>query len=261
MSTLFRDCTRGILYDRDGNRWEARVVDEGDDRALLYFDCSDASAHRFGPHVDFFDDILGIIRANCVVHVHENVDRLESPEAYVGTCTILDVEEIIQRHMDVRTSVWIPCSFESGRRDPFPGVICNLSAGGIGLLTSEKLVREETLIFSYAFHTMERELKVEVIREQPVGSELTDEQRRSLIDLFRKDPATAKLAKANDGKVPLHRYGCKFVRLLPGAESEVRRYVFGIISQRSRKAEEDLRKRTEGRSSLWDALEGDQDKN
>ena len=259
MSTLFRDCTRGVMYDRDGNRWPVRVVDEGDSRALLYFDCREVTAHRFGPRVDFFDDILGIIRADCTVRVHENVDRTESPEEYVGTCTILDVEEIIQRHLDVRTSVWIPCSFVSDRQSAFPGVICNMSAGGIGLLAVARLENGEKLTFNYVFHTMNRKLTAQVISEHPGNSSLTHEQERSLADLFRRDPAVAASAKANGGKTVVHRYGCKFVGLLSGEESEVRSYVFNIISQRSRKAGEELRKRTSSRISLWEALEGRQD--
>lgn len=271
MNTLLKDCTKGMLYAPDGRRWPVRVVEEDNEHALLYFNGYDGYGLQFGTRVDFYDDMMGIIRTNCEVRVMENTDLAESPEQFMGVCKILEVQEVVQRHLDVRTGVSIACSFSSDRRADFRGVIYNLSAGGIGLVTRCQLENGEQLGFSYAFRTINRPFTVEVLREQQETDAITKEQ----MDLLDEKPSEeseasddtdlqaqengaedikekSEAAKETEGQPedlqatgtvlqgPIHCYGCRFIAMTPGAESAVRNYVFNTIRRRSQREDREI---------------------
>jgi c-di-GMP-binding flagellar brake protein YcgR len=127
----------------------------------------------------------------------------------MGECEILEVVEIIQRQQDIRASVDITVQFTSENNGKsFFGVITNISAGGIYMVTSEPLTIGEILNFHYTFKNVERPFRCMVLWGQ------MDES-------------------GSNG------YGLRFVELNEGGETAIRGYVFNVLrEQRRNEAEE-----------------------
>lgn len=217
MSRIMKDCTKGVLYTPDGGKWPARV-ENVDDSLTLYLDKYSGYGTQYGTRVDFYDDTMGIIQTECEVMIHRNTDHPEAPEKWVGSCMIVKVVKITQRHLDVRVDVDIHTVFESNILGSFGGTITNLSAGGLLLLADREIPDESILSFSYAFRTLERPFMIRVIHRRK---------------------------KTADGIL----YGCAFVNLSDRAEAAIRSYVFRKMRDNAH-AEEDrqlaeLRKRNE----------------
>ena len=217
MSRIMKDCTKGVLYTPDGSRWPARV-ENVDDSLTLFLDKYSGYGTQYGTRVDFYDDTMGIIQTECEVMIHRNNDHPEAPEKWVGSCMIVKVVKITQRHLDVRVDVDIHTTFTSNTVGTFEGTITNLSAGGLLLLADREIPDETVLSFSYAFRTLERPFIIRVIHR-------------------RKKTAEGVL------------YGCAFVNLSDRAEAAIRSYVFRKMRDDAH-AEEDrklaeLRKRNE----------------
>ena len=206
MSRIMKDCTKGVLYTADGEKWPARVENRNDELTLFLEDFSGYGT-QFGARVDFYDDIMGIIQTDCEVKIHRNHDHPEAPEQWVGSCMIRNVVKVTQRHLDVRVDVNIHTTFTSGVLGEIDGTITNLSAGGLTLLTTWKIPENSEIRFRYAFRSMERPYTIRVLHMR----EQTDQ-----------------------GFV----YGCNFIHMTNGAEAAVRNFVFRKMRENAHAAEQ-----------------------
>ena len=206
---ILKDCHSGIVRYEDRD-YKVRVVSGIDNKPALYFKEPNLQDMRMNrTEVIFNDNIKGCIKAKCDVVVRKNPGYSRMSEFWMGECEILEVSEIIQRQQDIRASVDITVQFTSENDGKsFFGVITNISAGGIYMVTSEPLTIGEILNFHYTFKKVERPFRCMVLWGQ------MDES-------------------GSNG------YGLRFVELNEGGETAIRGYVFNVLrEQRRNEAEE-----------------------
>ena len=207
---ILKDCHNGIVKYED-KAYRVRVVSGIDNKPALYFKETDLQDIRMSKtEVIFNDNIKGCIKAKCDVVVRKNPGYPRMSEPWMGECEILEVIEIIQRQQDIRASVYITVQFtqekEGGKS--FFGVITNISAGGIYMVTSEPLTIGEIINFHYTFKNVERPFRCMVLWGQLDDS-------------------------GNNG------YGLRFVELSEGGETAIRGYVFNVLREQRRMAAEE----------------------
>ena len=207
---ILKDCHSGTVRYEDKD-YKVRVVSGIDNKPALYFKEPNLQDMRMSKtEIIFNDNIKGCIKAKCDVVVHKNPGYPRMSEFWMGECEILEVTEIVQRQQDIRASVDITVQFTSENEGAksFFGVITNISAGGIYMVTSEPLTIGEILNFHYTFKNVERPFRCMVLWGQ------MDES-------------------GNNG------YGLRFVELSEGGETAIRGYVFNVLrEQRRNEAEE-----------------------
>ena len=118
----------------------------------------------------------------------------------MADCTVLKVYEEFQRQKDVRVKVRIPSEFVLEDGSYVTGVIQNISAGGLYLVTNRELKRGQQFIFVYRFRS----------------------------DLCR---VTARILRIQDLQGG-YGYGCQFMDLAPNEEADIRNFVYQQQIQR-----------------------------
>lgn len=192
---VLKDCSRCMVYTREGRRLsEARVVHTKDGVSLFFSDYKFQDS-RFQTRVDFYDDQCGLIVTKCEVIIRRNPAYLETGEPWSADCHILDVKDVVQRQRDIRAKVYLEVVFKLKNSSGFYGTIRNLSAGGMYITTVQPLKKGDVISFSYSFRTLERRFHV--------------------IILWVK--------RAEGGR---YGYGCRFLRLTDGAEAAIRSFVY-----------------------------------
>lgn len=207
---ILKDCHNGVVKYEDKD-YKVRVVSGIDNKPALYFRDPKLQDMRMSKtEVIFNDNIKGCIKAKCEVVVHKNPGYPRMSEFWMGECEILEVIEIIQRQHDIRASVDITVQFTSENDgNSFLGVITNISAGGIYIVTSQSLTIGEVIGFHYAFKNTERPFRCMV-----VWGQLDD--------------------SGNNG------YGLRFVELNEGGETAIRGYVFNVLREQRRNEAEEM---------------------
>lgn len=192
---ILKDCSECMVYGPDGKRLQkARVVHTKDD-ICLYFNSYKMKDCRFKTVVDFYDWQIGLVQAACEIIVKRNPDFPEMPEPWMASCTILQVVKVVQRQRDIRVKVNLEVGFSSEVHGDFYATIGNLSAGGLYIVTSQPLIRQEVISFKYKFRKMERKL--------------------SAIVLWGKREERGQ-----------YGYGCRFTKLRGGDEAAIREFVY-----------------------------------
>ncbi|MCC6095008.1 MAG: PilZ domain-containing protein [Eubacterium sp.] len=170
---------------------------------LLYLKNYKGYGTEFGTRVDFYDDFLGVVQADCEVKVMPRAGQENLKEKWLGECRIREVVSITQRHQDVRVATSLPVQFVSDQLGPFDGSIVNLSAGGARICTKASLAKNDRISFTYAFQLQRRTYTLQVLGIRASSDEGT-------------------------------QYGCRFVDLPPGSESAIRGYVFRELRSQKR---------------------------
>lgn len=143
--------------------------------------------------VVFFDPLLGLTRCSC---------RLSAPvpqgDVCVYRCEVLETLSKQQRREDLKVAVSVPVQIHFDGRI-WPGMIANLSAGGVLLMSPLNARKGDVLRFQFTKAGEPIPLAAQVLR--------------------------VELRPSQNGKLT-YGYGCRFIDLKPGHESILRNYVF-----------------------------------
>ena len=143
--------------------------------------------------VVFFDPLLGLTRCSC---------RLSAPvpqgDVCVYRCEVLETLSKVQRREDLKVAVTVPVQVQFNGR-LWPATIANISAGGVLLVSPLSAHRGDYLSFQFKEMGEPFPLTAQVLR--------------------------VELRPTQNGRLT-YGYGCKFIDLKPGYESQLRNYVF-----------------------------------
>lgn len=193
---VLKDCDSCLVYGTDNRPLaKARVEIMDEDRILLFFQFSKLRSIRIKTFVDFHDRQHGVVRCHCDLIIQNNRQPTKMAEPWMAQCTILKVQDTFQRQKDLRVDVGMKSEFTSLSTGYFSGTIQNISAGGIFLLTSHVLKKNERFQFSRRLEDEMVHLEAKVVRIGP-------------------------LVKGE------YSYGCQFVGITLEAEAAVRKFVY-----------------------------------
>ncbi len=198
---VLKDCSRCMVYTPKGKRFAEAEVKHTRDHISLYFD-DYLRDTRFLTTVDFYDEQAGLVRAVCELTIHRNPAYPKMPQAWMADCIVREVKDVVQRQQDIRARVHIEVSFKSEFHGTFYGVISNISAGGLYVVTRQPLNRDERIAFKYSFGKVERVYQARALRAKRTGDE--------------------------------YGYGCCFIGLTDNAEATIREYVFKTLKDKER---------------------------
>ncbi|GFI36876.1 hypothetical protein IMSAGC015_01058 [Lachnospiraceae bacterium] len=164
------------------------------DRIILYLKRENELSGSEKVRIDFFDEQIGCIKADCELIIRKNND-LSDQEPWIADCEILEVVEIAQSRRNLRAKVGSEITFTSFRQGEFDGDIQNISVDGLYFITKTRLECDDTIEFCYTFVEKEYRLKAIVLREED----------------FR------------DGR---YGYGCQITEFPQEAKRDVQLYIF-----------------------------------
>lgn len=199
---ILKDCESCLVYGTDNRPLaKARVEVLDDDRILLFFRYSKLRGVRIRTFVDFHDRQQGVVRCYCDLIIQQNSRSFRMEEPWMAQCKIVRLQDTFQRQKDLRVDVEIKTEFTSRSTGYFSGTIQNISAGGIFLLTSHALKKNELFHFNYRFAGEMVSLDAKVVR---IGALVKGE----------------------------YSYGCKFMGISLEDEAVVRKFVY--VKQKER---------------------------
>lgn len=193
---VLKDCERCLVYGTDNRplaKARAEVMD--DDRILLFFHYEKLRSIRIRAFVDFYDRTQGVVRCYCDLIIQNNTHPNRLTEPWMAQCRILKVQDTFQRQKDLRVDVAMKAEFNSPSTGYFSGTIQNISAGGIFLLTSHVLKKNEAFTFRLRLEDEMVSLDARVVR---IGALVKGE----------------------------YSYGCQFRGISMDAEASVRKFVY-----------------------------------
>lgn len=164
------------------------------DRIILYLKRENELSGSEKVRIDFYDEQIGCIKADCELIIRKNND-LSDQEPWIADCEILEVVEIAQSRRNLRAKVGSEITFTSFRQGEFDGDIQNISVDGLYFITKTRLECDDTIEFCYTFVEKEYRLKAIVLREED----------------FR------------DGR---YGYGCQITEFPQEAKRDVQLYIF-----------------------------------
>lgn len=192
----FKDCDTCLVYGSDRKPLSrARVEEINDKQIRLYFTSSKLRNARLKTLVDFYDGQQGLMRCLCEVVLRQNTQVNRFTEPWMADCVIVKVYEIFQRQKDLRVKVHISTDFRLDSGIIFPGTIQNISAGGLYFATGQRLMLKQEFLFKHSFRTEVSTVRARVLRIH-------------------------NLSQNGFG------YGCQFINLTLGLESDIRNFVY-----------------------------------
>lgn len=197
-----KDCERCLVYGTDNrplSRARVEVSNEGE--ILLFFATNKLRSVRFKTFVDLYDGSQGVVRCRCEVVIQRNDRPNKSIEPWMAVCEVLEVLEVFQRQKDLRVPVEIRTEFFQEDGMSFFATIQNISAGGLFLVTTHALKKNEHLYLHYTQGMVTHEIGVRVLR----------------------------LTGPTSGGVG---YGCQFFGLPADVEASIRKFVFAKQQER-----------------------------
>lgn len=192
----FKLCDTCLVYGSDRKPLSRARVEEVNDKLIrLYFTSSKLRNARLKTLVDFYDGQQGLMRCLCEVVLKQNPQVTRFTEPWMADCVVLKVYETLQRQKDLRVKVHIGTEFRIDSGVLFPGVIQNISAGGLYFATGQRLNLKQEFVFQHAFRTEVSKVRARVLRIH-------------------------NLTQNGFG------YGCQFINLTPGLEADIRNFVY-----------------------------------
>ena len=196
-----KDCESCLVYGSDRKPLSrARVTEVKENVLQLYFRSPKLKAVRLKTIVDFYDAQQGLIRTLCDMTLKKNPKVYEAGEPWMADCTLVKVYESFQRQKDIRVKVHIASEFVLSDGKYFSGTVRNISAGGLYMVTDQKMNSGQMFSFTYPFKAEPFRVNVRVLRVQELMGG--------------------------------YGYGCKFEELSPGEEADVRNFVYQKQIQR-----------------------------
>ena len=196
-----KDCESCLVYGSDRKPLSrARVTEVKENVLQLYFRSPKLKAVRLKTIVDFYDAQQGLIRTLCDMTLKKNPKVYEAGEPWMADCTLVKGYESFQRQEDIRVKVQIASEFVMSDGKYFSGTVRNISAGGLYMVTDQKMNSGQMFSFTYPFKAEPFRVNVRVLRVQELMGG--------------------------------YGYGCKFEELSPGEEADVRNFVYQKQIQR-----------------------------
>lgn len=197
-------CKKAELYRGEQLLCEASVTVGPEKDILLRVPRSAGLGGERSHIVKFFDSSLGVLTCRCML---SSPMELPEEDALSLRCDIMELQDQLQRRLDVKVYVDVPVMLHAERRPGdlyiplkgWPATVRNISAGGVYVSTDLSLGAGREIEFEFRetgekLELMARILRVEDLTEQP--------------------------------NQPIYGYGCKFVCLSARAENQLRNYVF-----------------------------------
>lgn len=199
MKNVIKNCRKcHILDSQNGSPLcEADVfVRKTDEFELIFSGWKPNLKSVYKQPVIFYDSVNGLVTCSC--NLCEIRPVTEKSGYYHALCRIESVQDLMDRHEDFRIKLSLAVTInymdEHGRTKNTMGLTRNISAGGVYLITAEKLPARDIII-----HFIQ-----DVLPISPRAAILREE----LLD---------------NGKFG---YGCRFMQLSPYTESLLRGYIF-----------------------------------
>lgn len=192
-----KDCDNCLVYGSDRKPLvRARVVMVEENVFQLHFGTYKLKNAKFRTIVDFYDGQQGLVRCQCdlIVKQRRNLQGLDGE--WIAEGTITKVYDIVQRQKDLRVPVHIGMEFVSDDGTYTSGVVQNISAGGLYIVTSYQMVPGQYFTFTYTFEREQRRITAKVLR-------------------VKRLPAQSS-----------YGYGCRFLELAPDEEADIRKFVY-----------------------------------
>lgn len=191
---VLSNCTVCSVCETDGLAPKRIRVQCVGDRVILYLRRENELSRPEKVRIDFFDEQIGCIKADCELIIRKNND-LSVQEPWIADCEILEVIEIAQSRRNLRAKVGNEMAITSQQQGEFEADVQNISVDGLYFITRTRLECDDTIEFCYTFVEKEYPLKALILREED----------------FR------------DGR---YGYGCQILELPQEAKRDVQLYIF-----------------------------------
>ena len=160
-----KDCDSCLVYGTDNKPLSKARVEMDNIRGIrIFFQTPKLRSVRIKTIVDFYDRSNGVVRSRCELVVQRNDAPNKRIEPWMAVCDIIEIYEVYQRQKDLRIDVNLNVEFKTEKGWYFLGKIQNISAGGIFLVTSQVLKRNEHFSFRHYFGREEYEIEARVLR-------------------------------------------------------------------------------------------------
>lgn len=206
---MLRECDKACIYSLNGVFLaEVSVVDSDKESMALIFEDEEAMDKiNTDSVIVFYDGLQGLVTCKCSLSARVKVIGNESGDLgraiYKVPCKIDELIGVEQRRRDLKVkvslSVQLETSDEQGNVVHLPAKIKDISAGGIGFESTEKM--KENQIFSFVFET-----------------DAGDTRLKASV-LWVKEASEA------EGET-FYRYGSRYFDLSTYQESMVRKFTF-----------------------------------
>ncbi|MEY8282916.1 PilZ domain-containing protein [Lachnospiraceae bacterium 50-23] len=162
---VLSNCTVCSVCGSDSSTQKRIRVQCVGDRIILYLKRENELSGSEKVRIDFYDEQIGCIKADCELIIRKNND-LSDQEPWIADCEILEVVEIAQSRRNLRAKVANEITLTSFRQGDFEGDIQNISVDGLYFITKTRLECDDTIEFCYTFVEREYRLKAIVLREE-----------------------------------------------------------------------------------------------
>ena len=137
-----------------------------------------------------------LVRCQCDLVVKQKNAGQGLDGEWMAEGTISKVFDVVQRQKDLRVKVHIGLEIVSDDGTFTSGIVQNISAGGLYITTSYRMVPGQYFSFIYTFENEQRRVTARVLRVTRIASQSS------------------------------YGYGCKFVELSPDDEADIRKFVY-----------------------------------
>lgn len=205
---MLKECEKACVYTLDGVFLaEVKVVDSDKDSMGLICEEKDMDKVNTETVIVFYDGLQGLITCKCRLSARVKINGDESGEAggaiYKVPCQVDELVGVEQRRNDLKVRVSFPVMLETsdadGKVTKIPARVKDISAGGIGFESKQKLTEQQLFSFLFETDTGCTRLKGYVLWAERLSKE--------------EEP-------------PRYRYGSRFFDMTSYQESMVRKFAF-----------------------------------
>lgn len=199
MNKVIKNCRKCHILDSQSGSplCEADVlITKSDEIELTFSGWKPDLKSVYKQPVIFYDSVNGLVTCSC--NLCEIRPLTEKAGFYHAVCQIESVQDLMDRHEDFRLTLSLAVTIQyldaHGRKNSTVGLTKNISAGGIYVMTAEKLPSKD-IVLHFIQNVLPISPRAAVLREELL----------------------------ENGK---YGYGCRFVQLSPYTESLLRGYIF-----------------------------------
>lgn len=158
-----KNCSGALVYGTNHKPLsKARVLDTGSS-IYLFFENRNLRQAYVKVYVDFYTPRRGVLRCFCDLHICRNQQIGNSQEIWAAECKVLEVASVIQRQKDLRVDINTPIFYTTESSIFTRGVIKNISAGGVFLITKRVLKNGTKLTYDHVLANERCEVTAQVV--------------------------------------------------------------------------------------------------